>query len=322
MAVIEVERLSKAYTATKKESGIAGAFKALLTRKVEHIHAVREVSFSLAEGEIVGFLGPNGAGKTTTIKMLSGILYPSGGSATVLGFTPFQRDPRMLRQMSLVMGNKMQLWWDLPARESFLVMKELYDVPDADYKKRLDFLADHLQIGAKLDTQVRKLSLGERMKCELVAALLHRPRVVFLDEPTIGLDVVSQKRIRDFLKVLNQEDGSTILLTSHYMQDVEALCERVIMINNGSMAFEGTLEALTAQMDPQKRLRITFKGEAPVDRFESVIETFDGGVVITAPRNETPALAASILSNYDVADIAIEDPPIEEIVTKLMESTG
>ncbi|MFN3963474.1 MAG: ATP-binding cassette domain-containing protein, partial [Fimbriimonadaceae bacterium] len=207
---------------------------------------------------VILVVGVNGSGKTTTIKMLTGILYPTSGTVRVLGETPFERKSELLRQIALVMGNRQQLWWDLPARESFAVLKEVYDVPAATFKKRVDRLIADLDLSDKVDTQVRKLSLGERMKCELVAALLHGPRVVFLDEPTIGLDVISQQRIRQFLKEFNEEEGCTVVLTSHYMQDVEELCERVVVINHGRQVFDGTLTDLRSQYSPERRLRVTF----------------------------------------------------------------
>src|SRR5471030_3034276 len=262
MPAIETRDLKKTYESSKKSPGISGGIKSLFSREKSFVEAVKGVNLSIEEGEMVGFLGPNGAGKTTTLKMLSGILYPTSGYASVLGYTPSERKPDMLRQISLVMGNKMQLWWDLPAWDSFMVLKEMYEVEDAKFHRRVDHLIEALQLSDKINTQVLKLSLGERMKCELVAALLHSPRIVFLDEPTIGLDVVSQKRIRDFLNTLHSEDNCTLLLTSHYMQDVQELCDRVIVIDHGSVIFEGTLDHLTQRFSDVRRIRLSFS--APV----------------------------------------------------------
>jgi ABC-2 type transport system ATP-binding protein len=242
----------------------------------------------------------------------------------VLGHRPFDRNPEMLRKISLVMGNKMQLWWDLPARDSFQVMQALYEIPTVEFKKRLEFLAESLQIGEKLDIQVRKLSLGERMKCELIASLLHRPQVVFLDEPTIGLDVLSQKRIRDFLRTLNREDGSTILLTSHYMQDVEELCERVVLINGGLVTFDGSLDTLSKTFGDTKRIRVSFADEAhsgQMEKYGEVVEDSDGTAIIVVDRDQAPRVAGEILNTFQVTDIAIEEVPIEDVMRRMMTPT-
>jgi len=269
---------------------------------------------------MVGFLGPNGAGKTTTLKMLSGILFPTSGEVSVLGYTPWKRDPAMLRRISLVMGNKMQLWWDLPAWDSFLVLKEVYEVDPASFKRRTDFLVDALDIGDKINVQVRKLSLGERMKCELVAALLHSPEVVFLDEPTLGLDVVSQKRIRDFIKQLHREDNCTVLLTSHYMQDVEELCDRVVVIDHGSAVYEGTLHGLASEYQETRRIKLVFSApveQAALARFGAVVE-FDGeSGTLEVPRIETAAKAGAVLAALPVEDVQIEEVEIEQVLRDL-----
>lgn len=320
MPAIECHELTKTYVSHKKQPGILGAVRGLFTREKVLVEAVKGVSLSIEQGELVGFLGPNGAGKTTTIKMLSGILYPTSGEAKVLGMRPFDRKPEMLRQISLVMGNKMQLWWDLPARDSFQVLRELYDVEAKLYQSRLDHLLEALQLTDKIDTQVRKLSLGERMKCELVAALLHGPRVVFLDEPTIGLDVVSQKRIRDFLKELNREEGCTILLTSHYMQDVEELCDRVVVIDHGALVFDGTLDSLTRRYAASRRLRLAFEASAPTEAlsaFGEIVESDECSVVLSIPQERTAAIAGEILARFDVVDIAVEQVSVEEVVRTL-----
>ena len=269
---------------------------------------------------MVGFLGPNGAGKTTTLKMLSGILFPTSGEVSVLGYTPWRRDPAMLRRISLVMGNKMQLWWDLPAWDSFQVLKEVYEVDGASFKRRTDFLVDALEIGDKINIQVRKLSLGERMKCELVAALLHSPEVVFLDEPTLGLDVVSQKRIRDFIKQLHREDNCTVLLTSHYMQDVEELCDRVVVIDHGAAVYEGTLQRLASEYQETRRIKLVFSSlqqREALEKFGTVVE-FDGlSGTLEVPRGETAARAGAVLAKLPVDDVEIEEVEIEQVLRDL-----
>lgn len=320
MVAIQALDLSKTYATPKKEPGVLGAIRGLFSREKVYVEAVKHVNLEVAQGEIVGFLGPNGAGKTTTIKMLTGILYPTGGEASVLGFRPFDRKQEMLRQISLVMGNKMQLWWDLPAWDSFVVLRELYDVSESDFKRRLEQLVDALQLGDKVYTQVRKMSLGERMKCELVAALLHRPRVVFLDEPTIGLDVVSQKRIRDFLRELNKIDRCTIVLTSHYMQDVQELCERVVVIDHGLKIFDGTLDALAGRYSDSRRLRLSFDREvskAELERFGSVVDESEAGLVLAIPRDQTAQITGQILQTFPVNDVAIEEVSVDEVVRTL-----
>lgn len=320
MLAVETHDLSKTYVSHKKSPGIMGAVKGLFTREKSEVHAVQKVNLAIEQGELVGFLGPNGAGKTTTLKMLSGILYPTSGSASVLGFVPHQRNPEMLRQISLVMGNKMQLWWDLPAWDSFVVLKELYEVDDAKFKRRSEHLIEVLDLKDKIHTQVRKLSLGERMKCELVAALLHSPKVVFLDEPTIGLDVVSQKRIRDFLKELHAEDNCTILLTSHYMQDVQELCNRVVVIDHGTVVFEGTLDTLSREFSDVRRVRLAFSSpvlEADLAKYGKVIGPVGDTGVLEVSRADTASVTSAVLQNLPVMDVGIEEVDIEEVIRDL-----
>jgi ABC-2 type transport system ATP-binding protein len=321
---VETRNLQKTYVSNKKLPGIGGTIRTLVRPEKLEVRAVQGVDLTVEQGEFVGFLGPNGAGKTTTLKMLSGILYPTSGEASVLGFSPSKRDPEMLRRISLVMGNKQQLWWDLPAWDSFVVLKELYEVDDAHFKKRVDRLIEELDLGDKVNTQVRKLSLGERMKCELVAALLHSPQVVFLDEPTIGLDVISQKRIRDFLKELHAEEGCTVLLTSHYMQDVEELCQRVVVIDHGKVVFEGTLSELSAKFSDTRRVRLTVERpvlSADVETYGKVVEHTDEQVVIEVARAQTAKAAAALLQNLPVIDISIEEVDIEDAIRNLFAST-
>jgi ABC-2 type transport system ATP-binding protein len=320
---VETKGLQKTYVTAKKLPGVMGGIKSLFSTEKTLIPAVKGIDLQISPGEFVGFLGPNGAGKTTTLKMLSGILHPSGGTASVLGFEPWRRNHEMLKQISLVMGNKMQLWWDLPARDGFRVLKELYEVPDAVYAQRVDRLIDILDLRDKVDVAVRKLSLGERMKCELVAALIHQPQVVFLDEPTIGLDVVSQKRIRDFLRDLNQTEGTTILLTSHYMQDVQELCDRVVVIDHGEKVFEGTLDLMAAQFADSRRVRLTLS--QPVENLETygkvVLNEFPI-VVFEVLRQDTARRTAELLQALPVVDVAIEEVEMDEILRDLFTRTA
>ncbi len=325
MPIITVENLTKTYTSRKKQPGVWGTWKALFGGATTQVQAVKGVSFSIEPGELVGFLGPNGAGKTTTLKMLSGILFPTSGRASVLGFTPWERKNDYLRQISLVMGQKNQLWWDLPAIDSFLLLKEIYEIPDADYQRRLAELVDLLDLGAKMETQVRSLSLGERMKCEMAAALLYAPRVVYLDEPTIGLDVVSQKRIREFLKMYQEREGSTILLTSHYMQDIQALCERVIIIDQGAVIFDDRLDTLISRYSETKLLRLTFDtpiAEADLTPFGKVTAFEPTRATVEVPRPDSAPAAAAILTRLPVADITIDDVEADEIIRQIFTASA
>ncbi len=320
MAAIETRDLRKTYVSNKKSPGIKGGIRSLFSREKTTVEAVCGIDLKIEQGELVGFLGPNGAGKTTTLKMLSGILYPTSGYSNVLGYTPSDRKPDMLRRISLVMGNKMQLWWDLPAWDSFIVLKEMYEVDDTRFKKRVDLLIDALQLSDKVNTQVRKLSLGERMKCELVAALLHSPEIVFLDEPTIGLDVVSQKRIRDFLKDLHAEDNCTVLLTSHYMQDVQELCDRVIVIDHGRVIFEGTLDTLTKEFSDVRRVRLTFSTPvvaSDLEKYGTIIGDVSETAVIEVARADTASATGAMLQYLPVSDVGIEEIEVEEVIRRL-----
>ena len=322
MNVIEVRNLSKTYEYYKKAPGLAASLKSLFHREKLFTEAVKNVNFSIAEGEIVGFLGPNGAGKTTTLKILSGILYPTSGEASVLGYTPWKRQKEFQMQFALVMGQKNQLWWDLPAMESFILNKEIYEVPDAEFKKTLDELSELLDIKKLLDVPVRKLSLGERMKCELVAALIHNPKVLFLDEPTIGLDVVSQNNIREFLRNYNKKRKTTIILTSHYMEDVEALCERVVVINHGIIAYDGSLKQMMSEYINSKILEITFT-EAVFKKdfveFGKIKEWDKMRVVLDVPKEKVKQVAAEILKNLPVDDILINEIQVEEVIRKMFQ---
>lgn len=317
MPAIVVEHLSKTYYTYKRPPGLWNAVKSLFRRERQEVQAVRDISFTIEEGELVGFLGPNGAGKTTTLKMLSGIIFPTAGTARVLGYVPWERRPEMQRQIALVMGQKMQLWWDLPPYESYILLKALYEVPDDEFERRVHELAEMLEIRHVLHTQVRRLSLGERMKCELLAALLHRPRVLFLDEPTIGLDVVSQKRIREFLKEYNRRERTTILLTSHYMQDVQELAQRVLIIHHGQLIFDDTLRALVERYSPSKALHLQF--ERPVSAseltpFGRVVRADGLEAVLEVPREQVSRIASEALQVLPIRDITIEEVDVDEIV--------
>lgn len=324
MSIISVSDLSKFYKVYQKEPGFVGSLKSLVSRKYETVKAVDDISFEIKEGELIGFIGPNGAGKTTTLKCLSGLLYPSKGKVSVLGFTPFERKNKFLKQISLVMGQKNQLWWDLPAMESFLLNKEIYEVSDSLFRKTLDELVELLEIKDILKVQVRKLSLGQRMKCELIAALIHNPKVLFLDEPTIGLDVVMQKKLRDFIKEYNRKFNSTILLTSHYMEDVKELCERVVIIDHGKILYDGKLSEIVREYDKNKILSVVFDKEVKredLEKLGEVIEFDPPKVVISVPREKSNHVAASLLEKFPIDDLNIQESDIEDIIRDVFTKT-
>jgi len=317
---ISVSHLSKFYEVHQKEPGFLGSLRAFIRRRYQTVRAVDDISFEIGEGEVVGFLGPNGAGKTTTLKVLSGLLYPTAGDVTVCGFRSFDRQNEFLRQITLVMGQKNQLIWDLPALESFEVNRAIYEIPRADYQAVLKELTDLLDLEPVLGKQVRKLSLGERMKCELAAALLHRPRVLFLDEPTIGLDVTMQARVREFLTEYNRRHGATILLTSHYMADVVALCKRILVIDRGHLVYDGELDALVERVSPFKYVRIVTQrplDAASLARFGEVrsVDSFEATLIV--PRDRTSAVAAQLFQSLPIEDVTIEDPDVEEIIGRI-----
>lgn len=294
-----------------------GSVRSLFVRKNEVVKAVEDISFAIKEGEFVGFIGPNGAGKTTTLKCLSGLLYPTKGDIKVLGYTPFDRKTAFLKQISLVMGQKNQLWWDLPAMETFLLNKEIYEIPDDRFNEVLDDLTRLLEVEDILHVPVRKLSLGQRMKMELIAALIHSPKVLFLDEPTIGLDVVMQKKIREFLKALNQKYKTTIILTSHYMGDVEELCKRVIVINFGKLLYDGDLDSLVKKHAPYKHISVVLSEYVDPKKLEDFGTTskFDYPEwVVRVKKEDSNDVAARILQKLPVEDITIEDPDIEDVI--------
>jgi ABC-2 type transport system ATP-binding protein len=322
MSVISVANLKKYYRVYQKEPGLAGSIKSLFHRKYEDVKAVNDISFSIEEGELVGFIGPNGAGKTTTLKVLSGLLYPTAGAVQVLGFTPFDRKTAFQKQFSLVMGQKNQLWWDLPALDSFLLNKEIYEIPESQFESTLKQLVDMLDLKEFLKVQVRKLSLGQRMKCELAASLLHSPKVLFLDEPTIGLDVVMQKKIRDFLKDYNQKFKATIILTSHYMDDVKELCRRVIIIDKGKIFFDGRLDQIIKKYADHKTLEVVFEGPIEKKDFNiipdaKITDYSPPRVVFSVKRQLANQVAAKLLTKFHAADLNITESSIEDIIREV-----
>ena len=319
--MIEVRNLTRVFRTYKKKPGFWGGITGLFNREFEETAAAKDITFDIAEGEFVGFLGPNGAGKTTTLKMLSGLIYPTSGTARVAGFDPTKRENAYRRLFALVLGQKNQLWWDLPAQESFLLLRHIYGIPAQQYQETLDELVDLLGVRAKLNVMVRELSLGERMKMELIAALLHRPRVLFLDEPTIGLDVVSQKAVRSFLRDYNRKYKVTILLTSHYMADIKELCERVIVIHKGIKIYDGALDRLEATGGRKKIIKFR-PAQLPFPALVELAEdkatvADDGEVILHVPSDRVVEISQRILAAGPVADITIEDVPLEDVITEL-----
>jgi ABC-2 type transport system ATP-binding protein len=317
---IVVEGLSKTYEVPEREGGFGAAVRSFFRRRYREVQAVQGVNFRIGSGEIVGFLGPNGAGKTTTLKMLSCLLHPTGGQARVLGFTPWERQADYLRAITLVMGQRNRLAWDVPAADSFLLNQAIYRLSDADYRETLAELDELLELAPIMRKPVRNLSLGERMKCELAAALLHRPQVLFLDEPTIGLDLTSQARIRTFLQTYNRRTGATILLTSHYMADVIALCERIIIIHHGQLIYDGGISELTRRIAPFKLIGVALRenGAGDLSRYGTLLpnENGDGKQLIQVQAAEVAAITARLLSDLPVQDLTIEDPPIEDVIER------
>lgn len=325
MDVIKINNLSKSFSYYKKDEGLKSSLKNLFHREKLVKDAVRNISFSISEGEIVGFLGPNGAGKTTTLKMLSGILFPTGGSASVLGYIPWERKKEFKMNFSIVMGQKSQLWWDLPANESLNLNKNIYELDDKDFEFTVNELAELLDVKELLKVQVRRLSLGERMKMELIASLVHRPKVMLLDEPTIGLDVISQKKIREFLKYYNQQNKTTILLTSHYMNDVEDMCKRSVVINHGRIVYDGELSGINELFSMKKliKLQLTdFVDENVLKSFGSIREYEDLSVVLEVERKDLSDLSRTILDKIPVHDFCVLDVPIEEGISLLYRKGG
>ena len=312
---VRVEALSKTFRVPERDAGLRAAATSLFRRRHRDVRAVDDVSFEIAQGEIVGFLGPNGAGKTTTLKMLSGLLYPTSGEARVLGHVPSKRERDFLRRITLVMGNRNQLQWDLPALDSFELNRAIYRLPRADFQPLRDELIELLDVGELVRKPVRNLSLGERMKVEIVGSLLHRPQVLFLDEPTIGLDVTMQRRIREFVAEYNRRYDATVLLTSHYMADVVALCRRVIVIHHGSILFDGPLARLGEEFEAFKTLTVEIADPAvDLSGYGDELEREDGRVKLRVPKAETARVTARLLAEREVADLTVEDPPIEDVI--------
>jgi ABC-2 type transport system ATP-binding protein len=310
--------LKKTFVVTERDSGVKASLRSLLHRETEDVPAVDGISFDLQPGEIVGFLGPNGAGKTTTLKMLSGLLHPTAGEIAVLGCVPSRRERDFLRRITLVMGQRNQLVWDIPPMDSYELNRAIYRIPDADFRRTLAELSDLLDLGPLLRKPVRNLSLGERMKCEIAAALLHRPQVVFLDEPTIGLDVTMQRRIRAFLAEYNRRFGATILLTSHYMADVEALCKRVIVIHHGRLLFDGDLADLVQRFTAHKTIVVQLEDcHANLNTYGTVVSCTDGSFTLRVPKTDTARVTGRILADLPVIDLLVEDPPIEEVIERV-----
>ncbi|MEL7039231.1 MAG: ATP-binding cassette domain-containing protein [Cyanobacteria bacterium J06592_8] len=329
MSIIVTQQLSKVYPVAIKEPGLQGTLRHFFRRTYRQVQAVREVSFTLEAGEVVGFLGANGAGKTTTLKMLTGLIHPSSGSVKVAGYTPFKRESSFLQKITLIMGQKQQLLWDLPALDSLRINAAVYGISDSEFRTRLGELSEMLSLSKQLKQPVRKLSLGERMKAELLAALLHRPQVLFLDEPTLGLDVNAQVAVREFLAEYNQRYQATVLLTSHYMADITALCKRVILIHQGELIYDGSLEGLLEQFSPYREVKIEL-AHAPQKQPEAFnallskygeIESIQGQSVRLLVQRETlTQTVAQILAQMDVLDLTVSDPPIEEVIGRVFRS--
>ena len=314
-----VRQLDKVYRVPDRPPGLRASLKSLLHRQTRDVSAVRALNFDVAAGEMVGLIGPNGAGKTTTLKMLAGLLHPSGGRAQVAGYVPWERRPDYLRQIAMVLGNKSQLMWDIPALDTFYVLGEIYRVEPHALTATIDELSGLMDMHDLLHRPVRNLSLGERMKCELAAALLHRPRVLFLDEPTLGLDVSMQRRLRAFIGEYNRRYGATVLLTSHYMADVVELCPRVILIHHGQLLYDGPLGELSARLAPFKLIRLTlrqrFEGQLPAGA--QLVTQENGQLVLRVERASTSSVTAELLNSLPVVDLAVEDPPIEVVIDQV-----
>ncbi len=322
MPAIEVSHLTKAFRTYKKEPGFRGAVKGLLRRKYEQTLAVKDVSFTIEPGELVGFLGPNGAGKTTTLKMLAGLLYPTSGSARVLSYIPWERQDGYRKQFALLLGQKNQLWWDLPASESFDLNARIYGIPAEAMQRTISEMSELLRVQDKLNVSVRELSLGERAKMELIASLLHQPKVLFLDEPTIGLDVVSQKTVREFLREYNHKHKTTILLTSHYMADIQELCKRVVIIDKGTIFFDGSLSEVVDRFADSKLVTIRCEGTAnctgtELTKYGEVVEQNPGTIQLKVKRDRVISVCKALLDELPVTDIDIQEVPIEEVIRRI-----
>jgi len=315
---ISVADLCKTFSVPEREAGLRSSLKSLVRRKTRAVRAVDAITFDITPGEVVGFLGPNGAGKTTTLKMLSGLLYPTSGTLNVRGYIPSRREKEFLRQITLIMGNRNQLQWDLPALDSFELNRAIYHIPEAEFRSTRDEFIDLLDLRTLLHKPVRNLSLGERMKVEIAGSLLHRPRVLFLDEPTIGLDVTMQRRIRTFIAQYNQRYGATVLLTSHYMADVQALCRRVIVIHHGHILFDGTLTHLAERFATYKTINVTLEDSSlDLSTYGTVIEREGDTIKLRVPKVEAPSVTSRLLSECPIIDLTIEDPLIEDIIERV-----
>jgi len=317
-SVITISKLAKHYEVPEREGGLKAAVTSLFKRKYRTVKAVDGISFNIEPGEVVGFLGPNGAGKTTTLKMLSGLLHPTSGEVSVMGYEPRHRSHDYLRQVTLVMGNRNQLTWDLPALDSFDLQRAIYGIPVDQFKRTRDEFIELLELKDLVNKPVRNLSLGERMKMEFVVALLHRPKVLFLDEPTIGLDVTMQRRIRTFVAEYNRRYNATVLLTSHYMADVEALCKRVIVIHHGRLLFDGDLSTLVRQFSSYKTLSLTLPNpEVDLVKYGEVISREDGRITLRVPKAQTSQVTARLLSDFQVDDLTVEDAPVDDVIDQV-----
>jgi ABC-2 type transport system ATP-binding protein len=320
MPAIEVTGLCKTYRVYRKREGLWASITGLFHREYKSVEAVRNVSFTIEAGEMVAFLGPNGAGKTTTLKLLSGLIYPTGGDARVLDYVPWKREHAYRRRFSLVMGQKNQLWWDLPAQESFRLHKEIYRIEPDQFRRRMDELTDLLEVRKLVAQPVRELSLGERMRMELIAALLHSPEVLYLDEPTIGLDVVSQRKVQEFLKFYQAERQITVLLTSHYMKDVEALCRRAIIINEGEIKHDGPLAEIVDRFSRHKVISLQFAGSdvpGDLDRYGTVVKADPPRANLEVPRQQISEVLTALLNNYSIEDVGVQERPLEEVIAEM-----
>jgi viologen exporter family transport system ATP-binding protein len=329
--MIEVQKLNKTFQVHKKEPGLAGSIRSLFRRRYVEKRAVRDVSFTVDEGEIVGLVGANGAGKTTIVKMLAGVIYPTSGRATVLGFTPWERDNRLRRQIALIMSQKAQLWWDLPAADCFLLLKAIYEIPEPQYRSTLAYLSEVLEVRDELQVQIRRLSLGERMKMELIAALLHSPRVVYLDEPTIGLDLTAQRAIRDFILRYRADHRPAMILTSHYMEDIERLCRRIIILREGEIVFDGGLDDVMARFADHKVITVHLRKSGSMGTEDAPAAPGDNGLAaygeiemrnedmirLRVPRSRVAEVAAELLRTLPVLDLGIEEPDIGTVIERI-----
>jgi len=323
MPIIDVQNLCRTYKVYRKSEGIISSVRGLFRRQHREVHAVKDVSFQIEEGEMLAFLGPNGAGKTTTLKLLSGLIVPTSGTATVMGHVPWKRENAYRRRFSLVTGQKEQLWWDLPAQESFRLHKEIYRIPENDYRQRMDELTSLMDVKELIAQPVRELSLGERMRMELIAALLHRPDVLFLDEPTIGLDVISQRNVQRFLRSYQAEQRITVILTSHYMKDIEALCERAVVINQGSVIHDGRVSEIGDRFSQHKVVELQFaNGSVPgdIDQFGHVLEDCSPMVRLQIPKQDVSDALSRMLARYTIDDVSVSERPLEDVITELFSS--